>query len=94
MNDRQMSDHQINSGMSQSSEHNAGQASHTPESGGWQKFPSSADHGSTRAAVQITVQWLITVQALEFPPQTALTMRRKATLAETAGLRWICIGLS
>jgi hypothetical protein len=42
-----MSDHQINSGMSQSSEHNAGQPSHTPESGGWQKFPSSADHGSS-----------------------------------------------
>jgi hypothetical protein len=47
MNGRQMSDHQINSGMSQSSEHNAGQPSHTPESGGWQKFPSSADHGSS-----------------------------------------------
>jgi hypothetical protein len=37
---------------------------------------------------------LITVQGLEFPPQTALTMHRKATLAETAGHRWICIGLS
>jgi hypothetical protein len=41
INDRQMSDHQINSGMSQ------GQTSHTPESGGWQKFPSSSDHGSS-----------------------------------------------
>jgi hypothetical protein len=46
INDRQMSDHQINSGMSQPSDHNTGQASHTPESGGWQKFPSSADHGT------------------------------------------------
>jgi hypothetical protein len=41
INDHQMSDHQINSGMSQ------GQTSHTPESGGWQKFPSS-DRGSTQ----------------------------------------------
>jgi hypothetical protein len=46
INDRQMSDHQINSGMSQSSDHGAGQTSHTPESGGWQKFPSNADHSS------------------------------------------------
>ena len=47
-----------------------------------------------QAAVRITVQLLITVQALEFPPLIALTMRRRATLAETAGLRWICTGLS
>jgi hypothetical protein len=47
INGRQMNDHQINSGMSQSSDRNAGQNSHTPESGGWQKFPSSADHGSS-----------------------------------------------
>ena len=49
----------------------------------------------TRAAVQIVVRQLITIQALEFPLQTALTMHRRATLTvETAGLRWICIGLS
>jgi hypothetical protein len=48
VNGRQMSDHQINSGISQSSDHNAGQSSHTSESGGWQKFPSNADHGSTQ----------------------------------------------
>ena len=54
INGRQMSDHQINSGMSQSSDRGGGQPSHTPESGGWQKFPSngdrgsSADHGSPR----------------------------------------------
>ncbi|HEY2168945.1 MAG TPA: DUF6600 domain-containing protein [Candidatus Angelobacter sp.] len=48
MNGRQMSDHQINSGMSQSSDRSAGQTSHTPESGGWQKFPSNANHGSTQ----------------------------------------------
>jgi len=48
----------------------------------------------TRAAVQITLRRLTTVQALEFPLQTALTMQRGATLAETAGLRWICIGPS
>jgi hypothetical protein len=47
-----------------------------------------------RAAFLITRQLLITVQVLEFPPQTALTMHRKATLAATAGLRWICIGPS
>jgi hypothetical protein len=47
VNDRQINDHQINSGMSQSPDRNAGQSSHTPESGGWQKFPSSADHGSS-----------------------------------------------
>jgi uncharacterized protein DUF6600/FecR-like protein len=47
INDRQMSDRQINSGMSQSSDRGAGQTSHAPESGGWQKFPSSADHGSS-----------------------------------------------
>ncbi|HZE25244.1 MAG TPA: hypothetical protein VE054_14705, partial [Blattabacteriaceae bacterium] len=47
INDRQTSDHQINSGMSQSSDRGAGQTSHLPESGGWQKFPSSADHGSS-----------------------------------------------
>lgn len=46
INGRQMSDHQINSGVSQSSDHSAGQASHTPESGGWQKFPSRSDNGS------------------------------------------------
>jgi Family of unknown function (DUF6600) len=47
INDRQMSDHQINSGMSQSSDRSAGQSSHTPESGGWQKFPSNGDRGSS-----------------------------------------------
>ncbi|MFL6313829.1 MAG: DUF6600 domain-containing protein [Terriglobales bacterium] len=47
INDRQMSDHQINSGMSRSSDRGTGQTSHAPESGGWQKFPSSADHGSS-----------------------------------------------
>jgi hypothetical protein len=47
-----------------------------------------------RAAFLITLQLLITVQGLEFPQRTALTMHRKATLAETAGLRSICIGLS
>jgi hypothetical protein len=46
------------------------------------------------AAVQITVQQLIMIQAPEFPLLTALTMRRRATPAEIAGLRWICIGLS
>jgi hypothetical protein len=46
INDRQMSDHQINSGMSRSSDRGTGQTSHAPESGGWQKFPSS-DHGSS-----------------------------------------------
>jgi hypothetical protein len=47
------------------------------------------------AADQITVQPLIMIQALEFPLLTALIMHRRATLAlETAGLRWICIGLS
>jgi hypothetical protein len=46
INGRQMSDHQINSGMSQSSDHGAGQASHAPESGGWQRFPSRSDSGS------------------------------------------------
>jgi hypothetical protein len=46
INDHQMNDHQISSGMSQSSDRGAGQTSHTPESGGWQKFPSRADHGS------------------------------------------------
>jgi hypothetical protein len=46
INGRQMSDHQINSGMSQSSDRSAGQTSHTPESGGWQKFPSRSDSGS------------------------------------------------
>ena len=34
------------------------------------------------------------VQTLEFPLQNALTMHHGATLAETAGLRWICIGPS
>jgi len=48
INDRQMSDHQINSGMSQSSDRSAGQSSHTPESGGWQKFPSRSDNGSAQ----------------------------------------------
>jgi hypothetical protein len=48
INDRQMSDHQINSGMSQSSDRNTGQSSHTPESGGWQKFPSRSDHSSAQ----------------------------------------------
>jgi hypothetical protein len=53
MNDRQinghqMSDHQTNSGMSQSSDRGAGQTSHTPEGGGWQKFPSRSDHGSAQ----------------------------------------------
>jgi len=43
-----MSDHQINSGMSQSSDRSAGQSSHTPESGGWQKFPSRSDNGSAQ----------------------------------------------
>ena len=33
---------------SQSSDRGAGQASHTPESGGWQKFPSGAGRGSTQ----------------------------------------------
>jgi hypothetical protein len=46
INDRQMSDHQINSGMSHPSDRSAGETSHAPVSGGWQKFPSSADHGS------------------------------------------------
>ena len=47
VNGRQMNDHQINSGMSQSSDRGAGQTSHTPENGGWQKFPSGPDHGSS-----------------------------------------------
>ena len=42
-----MSDHKINSGMSQSSDRGAGQTSHATENGGWQRFPSSADHGSS-----------------------------------------------
>jgi hypothetical protein len=46
INDRQISDHQINSGMSHPSDRSAGETSHAPVSGGWQKFPSSADHGS------------------------------------------------
>jgi hypothetical protein len=46
-----------------------------------------------RAAAQITVLQLITIRVLEFPLLTALTMHRRATLAETAGLRLICIGL-
>ncbi|MGZ4860835.1 MAG: hypothetical protein ACXV8M_14830, partial [Candidatus Angelobacter sp.] len=42
--DRQMTDHQINDRQSTSG---GPQSSHTPESsGGWQKFPSNADHGS------------------------------------------------
>lgn len=48
INGRQMNDHQINSGMSQSSDRGAGQTSHSPESGGWQKFPSGAERGSTQ----------------------------------------------
>ncbi len=48
INDRQMSDHQINSGMSQSSDHSSGQTSHSPESGGWQKFPSRSEHSSAQ----------------------------------------------
>jgi hypothetical protein len=46
INDRQLSDHQINSGMSHPSDRSAGETSHAPESGGWQKFPSRADHDS------------------------------------------------
>jgi hypothetical protein len=33
-------------------------------------------------------------QALAFPLLTVLTMHRRAILAETAGLRLICIGQS
>ena len=52
-NGHQMNDHQVNdrpsiSGGPQSSDRNSGQSSHTPESGGgWQKFPSNADHSSS-----------------------------------------------
>jgi len=46
MNGRQINDRQATSGSSQSSDRSAGQTSRTPESGGWQKFPSSADRGS------------------------------------------------
>src|SRR4029077_18040078 len=48
INERQMNDHQINSGMSQSSDRNSGQTSHSPESGGWQKFPSRSEHSSAQ----------------------------------------------
>ncbi len=48
MNNHQMSDHQIKSGTSQSSDRGAGQTSHTPESGGWQKFPSRSEGGSVQ----------------------------------------------
>src|SRR5882724_3369640 len=52
-NGHQMNDHQVNdrpsiSGGPQPSDRSAGQGSHTPESGGgWQKFPSNSDHGSS-----------------------------------------------
>src|SRR5207302_3318511 len=38
-------------------------------------------------AVQITIQQLITIQGPAFPLPTALTLHRRATPAETAGLR-------
>lgn len=47
VNGHQINDRQATSGSSQSSDRGAGQASRTPESGGWQKFPSSADHDSS-----------------------------------------------
>ncbi|HEV7519917.1 MAG TPA: DUF6600 domain-containing protein, partial [Candidatus Angelobacter sp.] len=53
MNDRQINDRQTNdrhsiSGSPQSSDRSAGPSSHTPDrNGGWQKFPSSSDHGSS-----------------------------------------------
>jgi len=49
-----------------------------------------------RAAVhpRTTAQLLTTVLAREFPLQTEWTMQRRATLAETAGRRSICIGQS
>jgi hypothetical protein len=44
---RPMNDRQSSSGGSQSSDRSTGQAAHAPEtSSGWQKFPSSANHGS------------------------------------------------
>jgi hypothetical protein len=42
---------------------------------------------------RITVHLLIMVQVQEFPLLIGLTMHRRAILAETAGLRLICIGL-
>jgi hypothetical protein len=48
MNDRQGNERQSSSGAPQSSDRSSGQTSHTPESaGGWQKFPSNADHSSS-----------------------------------------------
>lgn len=47
VNDRQINDRHPTSGSPQSPDRSATQASHTQENGsGWQKFPSSADHGS------------------------------------------------
>jgi hypothetical protein len=40
------------------------------------------------------VRLLTTVQVQESPLLTGLTIQRKATRVETAGLRWICIGQS
>jgi hypothetical protein len=45
------------------------------------------------APSRITAQ-PITIQALEFPLPTALTIHRGAIQAETVDLRSICIGLS
>ena len=99
MNGRQMSDHQTNSGMSQSSDHGAG----SPGSRTLQKAADGRNfhpplsimlQPKTMAQRRITARPPTTTLAREFQPRTELTTQRKATLAETTGRRWICIGLS